>query len=126
MTRQRVLKTALAMAATLAASAALAQMYPAPQTSPDAAPPNSTMQAAPEGQSRATPPTDPLVQKRIDDKAANDEYKARKSGAKATYKAEKKAAKSNRKAERKEAIVKRKETMETHGNATQTPDSEGK
>ncbi|WP_296223484.1 hypothetical protein [Ralstonia sp. UBA689] len=126
MTRQRVLKTAFAMAATLAASAALAQMNPAPQTAPDAAPPNSTMQAAPEGQSRAASSTDPLVQKRIDDKAANDEYKARKAGAKATYKAEKKAAKANRKAEKKEASVKRKEAMATQGGMTQAPDSEGK
>ncbi|CAJ0814029.1 hypothetical protein [Ralstonia flaminis] len=123
MIEPRVLKNAFAMAATLAASAALAQMTPAPQTSPQT---TGTVQTAPGNPAPMTSSSDPLVQKRIDDKAANDEYKARKSEAKAAYKEEKKAAKSNRKAEKKEATAKRKEAMSEQGGPAQTPVSEGK
>ena len=84
------------------------------------------MQTAPSGQAPAASASDPLVQKRIDDKAASDEYKARKSDAKAAYKDEKKAAKANRKAEKKEARAKRKEAMKEQGGEAQTPDTEGK
>lgn len=115
------LKTALAVAATLAASAAFAQMTPAPQTSPET---TGTVQVAPQG-GPATSSSDPLVQKRIEDKAASDEYKARKSDAKAAYKDEKKAAKANRKAERKAARAERKEAMKEQGGPAQTPNTEG-
>ena len=77
------LQTALAVAAALAASATFAQMTSAPQTSPQT---TGTVQTAPAGQGPATSSSDPLVQMRIDDKAASDEYKARKSDAKAAYK----------------------------------------
>ena len=116
------LKTALAVAATFAASAAFAQMTPAPPTSPQT---TGTVQTAPQD-GPATSSSDPLVQKRIDDKAASDEYKARKADAKAAYKEEKKAAKANRKAEKKEARAKRKEAMSEQGGPAQTPNSEGK
>jgi len=117
MIEQRGLKIAFAMAATLAASATLAQMSPTPQTPP---------QTVPAAQGAVASPTDPLVQKRSDDKAANDEYKARKSDAKAAYKEEKKAAKSNRKTEKKEASAKRNEAMKAQGATAQAPDTEGK
>lgn len=77
------LKTTLALAATLAASVAFAQMTPTPKTSPET---TGTVQVAPEGQGPVTSSSDPLVQKRIEDKAARDEYKARKAEAKAGYK----------------------------------------
>ncbi len=117
-------RTTLALAAALAASAAFAQMTPAPKTSPPET--TGTMQAAPSGQAPAASSTDPLVEKRIEDKAANDEYKARKSDAKAEYKEEKKAAKSIRKAEKKEASAKRKEAMKEQGGMAKAPDTEGK
>jgi len=61
-------RTAVAMAAAFAASAAFAQMTPAPQTSPQT---TGTVQTAPGGQGPAASSSDPLVQKRMDDKAAS-------------------------------------------------------
>ncbi|AXV75787.1 MULTISPECIES: hypothetical protein [Ralstonia solanacearum species complex] len=116
------LKTTLALAATLAASVAFAQMTPTPKTSPET---TGTVQVAPEGQGPVTSSSDPLVQKRIEDKAARDEYKARKAEAKAGYKDEMKAAKSVRKAEKQEASTKRKEEMVRQGGPAQTPSSGG-
>ncbi|KHK53397.1 signal peptide protein [Ralstonia sp. A12] len=123
MIEQRGFRIAFAMAATLAASAALAQMTPAPQTSPQT---TGTVQTAPSGQEPVTSSSDPLVQKRIEDKAAHDEYKARKSAAKSAYKSEVKGAKINRKIEKKEARAERKEKMMEQGGPAQTPVSEGK
>ncbi|MCK4123175.1 hypothetical protein HFK83_12465 [Ralstonia pseudosolanacearum] len=122
----RPLKTTLALTAALtaalAASAAFAQMTPAPKTSPETA---GTVQVAQEGQGPITSSADPLVQKRIEDKAARDEYKARKAEAKAGYKDDMKAAKGVRKAEKQEASTKRKEEMLRQGGPAPTPGSGG-
>ncbi len=122
MIESRPLKTTLTLAAALVASAAFAQMTPAPETAP---PTTGTMQAAPQGQGPITSSTDPLVQKRIDDKAARDEYKARKAQARAGYRDEMKAAKANRKAEKQEAGTKRKEEMMKQGGPAPAPGSGG-
>lgn len=65
------------------------------------------------------------MQKRIEDKAARDEYKARKAEAKAGYKDEMKAAKGVRKAEKQEASTKRKEEMLRQGGPAPTTGSGG-
>jgi hypothetical protein len=54
---------------------------------------------------------DPFVQKRIDDKAAKDEYKMRKKIAKKEYNADKKAAKGEMKTEKREATQERNEQL---------------
>ncbi|AEG67746.1 hypothetical protein PP715_16085 [Ralstonia solanacearum] len=117
------LKTMLTLAAAaLVASAAFAQMTPAPETAPPTA---GMAQAAPQGQGPITSSTDPLVQKRIDNKAARDEYKARKAEARAGYRDEMKAAKANRKTEKQEASTRRKEEMMKPGGPAPTPGSGG-
>lgn len=122
MIESRPLKTALAMAAALAASAAFAQMTPAPKTMPET---TGTVQAAPEGQGPVTSSNDPLIQKRIENKAARDEYKARKTAAKSAYKSEVKGAKLDRKLEKKDAAAEAKEKMMEQGGPAQMPSTKG-
>jgi hypothetical protein len=61
--------------------------------------------------------TDPLVQKRIADKAAKDEYKMRKKIARQ----EKKAAKADMKAEKREARRERNERLANEPKASAPP-----
>ncbi len=84
-----------------------------------------TVQTAPAGQGPTTSSADPLVQKRLDDQQAKDEYKAHKADAKADYKDQMKAAKSAQKAEKARASAKRRADMAKQGGPAQTPGSGG-
>jgi hypothetical protein len=53
---------------------------------------------------QTAPATDPYVQRRVENKAAKEEYKAKKADAKAEYKQEVGAAKSDLKAEKKQNL----------------------
>ncbi|MGM3277877.1 hypothetical protein [Ralstonia sp. 24A2] len=79
----RPLKTMLALAAALTASAALGQPPPASITAPDSP---ATTQAVSSDPGSITSSTDPLVQKRIDDKVRSAEYEMDKTRAKPDYK----------------------------------------
>lgn len=68
----RPLKTMLALAVALIASTAFAQTQPVAMTAPDS---TVTTQAVPSDPGSITSSTDPLIQKRIDDKAHSADYK---------------------------------------------------
>ncbi|MFT4172505.1 MAG: hypothetical protein QM639_08105 [Rhodocyclaceae bacterium] len=53
---------------------------------------------------QAAPATDPYVQRRVENKAAKDEYKAKKAEAKAEYKEDVGGAKRELKAEKKQNL----------------------
>ena len=69
---------------------------------------------------------DPFVQKRMMDKAAKDEYKAKKQASKAEYKEEKRAAKSELKAEKRESKAELKQELATQPKKTDLPYEQGK
>jgi len=97
-----------ATAALSLAHAAVAQTS-APASAPAAAPTTQTS-------------NDPFVEKRNADKAAKEEYKARRKAAKEQSKTEKKAAKQELKEKRHEAAEKRKEELSNQPKSIpQTP-----
>lgn len=89
--------TAVMVFANLAVAQTAGPATPATPASPAASSAPATQAAS-----------DPFVQKRIEDKAARDEYKQRKKIAKQQYRQNKAAAKAELKAEKKESAAERK------------------
>lgn len=92
------------MNAPAAASATGAVTVATPVSTPLAAPSVTSGTAA-------SASTDPYVQKRVEDGAAKDEYKAKKSIAKEEYKEEKAEAKSAMKAEKRQSARERRAAL---------------
>lgn len=120
MTRLHTLLLASLM--TVGAGAAVAQTAPMASPNTDPAAPSAS---APVEQRVVAQTTDPLVQHRQDNAAANAEYKQNKKSAKAAYKQRVKAAKADRKQLKKDSAQEERAAMYGNGGSPTTMPAAG-